>query len=171
MYLGVRLPSFPVTCQADASCVQLAKTLRSNGSWRAIVFQGDIRQPDRMGRLSAFADEFNRRFRMSGAWGKYLPEIRMILVHSSPRASVNFPDLHYAFGALDETLGYDYWGVYADDCTDGKEPGRAYKGYGIRDSSGYLVLSRPHQHVAWIGRMEEWVAIDHLFSRFYRNYG
>ena len=171
IHLGMRLPSFTVVSQADASCVQLIETLRSDGSWRLIVFPGDIRQPDRIKRLNAFAAVFSGRSRMSEALrGEGSPQLRMILVHSSPRISVNLLDLPDAFHPLDETLGYDYWGVYADHCTDGNKPGQAYRGYGISETKGCLVLCRPDQHIAWVGSIEEWPAMDHFFSRFSRNH-
>ncbi|RMJ23132.1 hypothetical protein PHISP_06002 [Aspergillus sp. HF37] len=170
--LGMRLPSVPVIRQADAACRQLAETLVSDGSWRLIVFPGDLRRPDRLDVLNAFADAFSARSHLLATTrGKRLSAICMVLVHSSPRASVNLLDLPGTFHPFDDALGYDYWKVFADDSAHGTESGQAYKCYGIRESSGCLVLCRPDQHVAWIGTMEEWAELDNFFSRFSRKHG
>lgn len=92
--LGMPLPSFPVICQANACCIQLAEILTSNGSWRLIVFPGDLRQQDRRHSLSIFARGIRERPRRSESLRqKRLPFIDIVLVHSSPRNSVCLLDL------------------------------------------------------------------------------
>lgn len=170
--LGMRLPSLPVIRQADAACRQLAETLVSDGSWKLIVFPGDLRRPDRLDVLNAFADAFSTRpHLLATTRAKISSAIGMVLVHSSPRASVNLLDLPEAFRPFDDALGYDYWKVFADDSAYGNESGQAYKRYGIHESRGCLVLCRPDQHVAWIGGMEELAELDNFFGRFSRKIG
>lgn len=166
--LGMRLPSYQVTRQADAVCVSLADTLASDGSWRLMVFPGNLQCPETMKRLEDFAKAFDSLFHLSPVSRNPLPAIGTILVHSSPRVSVNLGDLPEVFRPLDEFLGYDYWRVFADDCGVGLEPSLTYKGFGIHESRGCLVLCRPDQHVAWVGGLEELNDLDDFFARFVR---
>lgn len=167
--LGMRLPSYQVTRQADAVSVSLADTLASDGSWRLMVFPGDLQRQETMKRLEDFAEAFNKLFHPSPVSKNSLPAIEKILVHASPRVSVNFGDLPEIFRPFDEFLGYDYWKVFADDGGFGLEPGLTYKGFGIHERRGCLVLCRPDQHVSWIGGLEELDVLDGFFARFVRN--
>lgn len=163
--LGMRIPSFPVTRQADAACIPLADTLASDGAWRLIVFAGNLQQPETMKRLDDFAGAFSKLSHLSPVLTNGSPVVGTILVHSSPRVSVNLCDVPDVFRPFDEAAGYDYWRIFADDGGFGTEPGLAYKGYGIQESSGCLVLCRPDQHVAWIGGLEKVEALDDFFER------
>ncbi|RJE19594.1 hypothetical protein PHISCL_08064 [Aspergillus sclerotialis] len=164
--LGMRLPSFPVIRQADGVCIPLADTLASDGSWRLVAFPGDIRQPKTMKRLTDFSEDFSKLSHLSPVIREGFPLIGTVLVHSSPRLSVNILDLPNVFRPFDETLGYDYWRVFADDAEIDMASGPAYKGYGIQGDRELLVLCRPDQHVAWIGGMEETAALNCFFEGF-----
>ena len=75
------------------------------------------------------------------------------------------------FRPFDETLGYDYWKVFADHGEFGMESGLAYEGYGIQGGCGCLVLCRPDQHVAWIGGTGKVAALVSFFEGFTKKPG
>jgi phenol 2-monooxygenase len=166
--LGMRLPSFLVVYLCDGVPSHLAQRLTSDGSWRLLVFPGDLRQPERMKALANFADIFSKHSHLahlqriqSPKW-RY-PIIELLLIQSCPRSSVNLLDLPELFHPFDDIMGWDYWKAFADDMD------QAYKGYGIdKGGSGCLVLSRPDQHVAWIGSMEDMLGLDNYFSTIFR---
>jgi phenol 2-monooxygenase (NADPH) len=56
LQLGARFASFQVVCQSDAVPRQLGEMLISNGSWRLIVFAGDVTKPASMERLRVLSN-------------------------------------------------------------------------------------------------------------------
>ncbi|PWY92987.1 hypothetical protein BO94DRAFT_564190 [Aspergillus sclerotioniger CBS 115572] len=167
--VGVRLASYPVVAQADGVCLQLAGRFTSNGAWRLLVFPGDLRQPHNQRNLDSFAGKFSNqphlsRWQKARGSGRCCP-LESILVHSSPRTSINLLDLPDMFHPFDEIWGWDYSRVFADDGSEGWDLGHVYDGYGIERDTGCLVLCRPDQHVAWIGSMEEVETLEHFFAR------
>jgi phenol 2-monooxygenase len=171
--VGMRIPSFPVVNQADGSTIHLLNLLPSNGSWRLIVFSGDLRQPDAWKRLTSFAENFSRRSHMAhrhqtqNSRGSGL-RLETLLVHASPRTTIHLLDLPDIFHPFDDELGWDYWKTFADDGVYGPNSGNAYAGYGIDRNLGCLVLCRPDQHVGWIGSLDEVAGLDNYFSEFSR---
>ncbi|OOF93345.1 hypothetical protein ASPCADRAFT_398403 [Aspergillus carbonarius ITEM 5010] len=168
MKVGMRLASYPVVAQADGVCSQLAGRFASNGAWRLLVFPGDLRQSHTQSSLESFADKFNKqphlsRWQKTPGLGRCYP-LETILVHSSPRTSINLLDLPDTFHPFDEAWGRDYSRVFSDDGSDGGDLGHVYDGYGIQEM-GCLVLCRPDQHVAWIGSLEEVEALEEFFAR------
>ncbi|EAU33553.1 conserved hypothetical protein [Aspergillus terreus NIH2624] len=170
--LGMRLPSFRVIYQCSGSRIHLTERLTSDGSWRLLVFPGDLRRPGKMDDLISFAETLSCRSHLShlrkkqGSRGRSLP-LEPILIHSSPIDSINLLELPEIFHPFDETMGWDYWRVFSDDGTYDKEPGQAYKGYGIEEqSAGCLVLCRPDQHVAWMGSLQDVAGLDNYFAEF-----
>ncbi|RAL04537.1 uncharacterized protein BO80DRAFT_490786 [Aspergillus ibericus CBS 121593] len=167
--VGVRLASYPVVAQADGVCMQLAGRFTSNGAWRLLVFPGDLRGSRNWGRLCDFAARFNKQPHLSSLhtdqrFGRCRC-LESILVHASPRASINLLDLPDMFHPFDETWGWDYSRVFADDGSDGDDLGHTYDRYGIQQKFGALVLCRPDQHVAWMGSLEEVEALEEYFAR------
>ncbi|GLA50759.1 hypothetical protein AnigIFM63604_007074 [Aspergillus niger] len=168
--IGMRLPSHPVVGQADGISMQLSSRLTSNGAWRLLVFPGDLREPRNQSRLSRFANQFNEQSHLpclhKDQSNRCSRLLETIMVHSSPRTSVNLLDLPEILHPFDETWGWDYSRVFADDGSYGEACGQAYERYGIRDETGCLVLCRPDQHVAWLGSLAEVEALDHYFGQF-----
>lgn len=165
--LGRRLPSFLVVQMCDGVPLHLAQKLTSNGSWRILVFPGDLRQPARMKALADFADYFSKHSHLSNLqriqspeWSR--PNVELLLIQSCPRGEVNLLDLPELFHPFDDIMGWDYWKAFADDRD------QAYNGYGIdKGGPGCLVLCRPDQHVAWVGSMEDTAGLDQYFSRLF----
>ncbi|KAL4933011.1 FAD binding domain-containing protein [Aspergillus undulatus] len=167
--LGMRLRSVTVVNQADGCLVDLARAMPSNGTWRVLVFAGDLRRRRNGERVAAFAEGLERYpHYTSGAQGRKQLEIEVIMIHAGPRDSVNIMDLPEVFRPFDEELGYDYGKVFADDGTYGRDCGGAYEQCGIDKAVGCLVLCRPDQHVSWIGRLEDVSNLHDHFSGFYR---
>ncbi|PYI08299.1 thioredoxin-like protein [Aspergillus sclerotiicarbonarius CBS 121057] len=166
--VGVRLASY---AQADGMCLQLSDRLTSNGAWRSSIFPNDLHQCRNQNRLSSFAGKFNKQPHLSYLHTDLKSDrccLKTILVYSRSRTSINLlnhPDIFHPF---DDTCGWDYSRVFADDGSYGADLGHAYDGYGIRTELGALVLCRPDRHVAWIGSLEEVEALDEYFARISR---
>ncbi|KAL4983049.1 FAD binding domain-containing protein [Aspergillus falconensis] len=165
--LGRRLGTVPLVNQADASTVQLARAMPSTGAWRLFVFPGDLRQKENVQRLETFAEAFQNHphcgsSRSVVASGIQQMVIELILVHRSPRTSVNLLDLPELFHPFDDDLGWDYGKVFADD------GGSAYAEYGVDERTGCAVLCRPDQHVAWVGGLNEVSGLDAYLSELRR---
>lgn len=164
--IGMRLPSCSIIYQCDGVMLHLAQKLASNGAWRLLVFSGDLRQQERMNTLAQFAQTYTQRshpghLQQTEAKKWHCHTIEVLLIHSSPRSVVNLLDLPNFFHPFDDTMGWDYWKVFADDMDE------AYAEYGIgKDGPGCLVLCRPDQHVAWIGGIEDTLGLDNYFSVF-----
>ncbi|KAL6233624.1 hypothetical protein BDW75DRAFT_184867 [Aspergillus navahoensis] len=162
--LGRRLGTVPLVNQADASAVQLARALLpSTGAWRLLVFPGDLLEKENIKKLETFAEAFHNHPHCSNSRSVLTSGIQQmviepILVHMSPRTSVNLLDLPELFHPFDETLGWDYGKVFADG------GGRAYAEYGIDEQTGCAVLCRPDQHVAWVGGLDEVSGLNTYFS-------
>jgi phenol 2-monooxygenase len=166
--LGMRLLSSPVISQRDGSCVHLGDMLTSDGSWKLLVFPGDISTPNKMAELSRFIHTFARQstlFPEAGRSGKGVPALELIVIHSTPRSSVKYVDLPCLFHPPNN-VSCQASKVFADDGTSGGETGLAYKSYGINEHRGCLILCRPDQHVAWTGAMEDLDSLHSYFSRF-----
>ncbi|PYH33926.1 FAD binding domain protein [Aspergillus neoniger CBS 115656] len=169
--IGMRLSSYPVVAQADGISMQLVSRLTSNGAWRLLVFPGDLLEPSNQSQLANFANQFNEQPHLSCLHKnlkstRCCPLLETIVVHSSPRTSVNLLDLPDIFHPFDETWGWDYSRVFADDGSYGEACGHAYEEYGIREENGCLVLCRPDQHVAWLGSLGDVEALDQYFGQF-----
>ncbi|CAI7637940.1 unnamed protein product [Penicillium palitans] len=171
LQLGMRLPSVIVVYQCDGIAIHIAERLISDGSWRLLVFPGDLRQPERMKSLAGFAHSVVKAlYQISLQRVRKLewhsPLVELLLIQSGPRSAVNLLELPEIFHPFDDTMGWDYWKVFADD------KGQAYTGYGIDEGGpGCLVLCRPDQHIAWIGSMEDTDGLAHYFSDIFGMYG
>lgn len=168
--LGMRMPSFKVLNQADARPWHFQELIRSNGSWRIVVFAGDVSDSAQMervhtlGRALSAPKSFISRFTPRG---KPIDSVIEILtVHSAPRAAVeshDFPDILRPFSDRD---GWDYWKIYVDDQSYHEGHGHAYDNYGVDPKKGCLVILRPDQYVSWIGNLEDIGDMDLFFSGF-----
>ncbi|KAJ5602279.1 hypothetical protein N7510_011813 [Penicillium lagena] len=168
---GMRLPSFLVVQICDGVPLHLAQKLASDGSWRVLVFPGDLSQPARMKALANFADYFSKHSYLSHLQRIQSSELRcpiveLLLIQSCPRSAVNLLDFPELFHPFDDIMGWDYWKTFADDRD------QAYNGYGIdKEGTGCLVLCRPDQHIAWIGSMEDTAGLDQYFSTLFEPSG
>ena len=63
-----------------------------------------------------------------------------------------------------ETLGWDYWKVFADGVSYHEGFSDIYGQFGIARDSGCVVVCRPDQHVSYIGALEDVEDLDTYFS-------
>lgn len=112
--VGMRMPSFKVLNQADARPWHFQELLKSNGTWRVVVFAGNIKNAtqknnlDRLGEKLSSPSSFLHRFTPST--GRYDSVIELLSVHSSPRQEVTIFDFPAVFRPWDERDGWDYCG-------------------------------------------------------------
>ena len=90
--IGMRIPSVKVLNQSDARPSHFQELLPSNGTWRVVVFPGDVTQPRQKERLNKLGEQllagksFLKRFTPSTA--RYDSIIEVLTVHSAPRQEV-----------------------------------------------------------------------------------
>ncbi|KAK5947616.1 hypothetical protein PMZ80_001769 [Knufia obscura] len=168
--VGKRMPSFKVLNQADARPWHFQELLKSNGTWRVVVFAGDIRDAaqkrrlDRLGEKLGGEDSFLRLCTPSGA--RYDSVIELLSCHSAPRQETTIFDFPEVFRPWDENDGWDYWKVHVDDQSYHEGHGQAYKNYGINPTRGCSVILRPDQYISWIGEMDDYKSMDSFFRGF-----
>ena len=157
--LGKRLPSHKVLNQSDARPWHLASFLKADGRFRIILFAGDVTIPSQHQRLQAFVDALAaptgpiRRVTPSDAAINAV--IHILTVHAAPRTAVDifsFPELLRPF---DPQRGWDYDAIFVDDESYHEGHGEVYKNFGIRREEGCVVVTRPDQHVAYIGSLDD----------------
>lgn len=107
--LGRRLQSYKLINQAEASPVQLADLLKSDGRWRMIVFAGDLTHSYQAQRVQHLGDLLAGPRSILRA---YTPPsqpvdsvIEVLTIHSGPRQAVSLFDLHDIFHPYDEIMG------------------------------------------------------------------
>ena len=121
--LGKRMPSFKVLNQADARPWHLQELLKSNGTWRLIVFAGNIKDAGQRKRLETLGEKLARDDSFlkvcTPSEQKYDTVIELLSCHSAPRQETTIFDFPEVFRPWDEHDGWDYWKVHVDDqvCT------------------------------------------------------
>ncbi|EXJ73045.1 uncharacterized protein A1O5_04194 [Cladophialophora psammophila CBS 110553] len=168
--VGMRMPSFKVLNQADARPWHFQELLRSNGTWRLVVFAGDITEPAQKARLDGLGEKlgaatsFLKRFTPPGA--RYDSVIEVLSVHSAKRQEVTIFDFPEVFRPWDDGDGWDYWKIHVDDVSYHEGYGDAYRNYGIDRARGCALILRPDQYVSWVGDMDDYESMDKFFSGF-----
>ncbi|KAL2825188.1 FAD binding domain-containing protein [Aspergillus cavernicola] len=168
--LGKRIPSVKILSQADARPWHLQERLPSNGRWRVMVFAGDVTKPSQkeiIERLGAALDSktsFLQRYKPAGA--HYDSVIEVLTVHAAPRNQVDIFDFPEVFRPYDEIDGWDYEKIFVDDISYHEGHGRLYETFGINPEEGCLVVLRPDQYVSYVGRLDDYDAVDRFFSGF-----
>lgn len=150
--LGMRFPSFKVLNQCDARPWHLQERLKSDGRFRLILFVGNILSSEQKSRVDGFCDKLSN----SGFLKPHLyTHVDILTVHSAKRVDTellrDFPDVLHPFTAH---AGWDYDSVYVDDVSYHEGFGEAYKGYGVDNQTGCVVVTRPDQYVGFIGTMD-----------------
>ena len=145
--LGKRIPSFHVLNQSDARPWQFASWLYSNGSFRLIVFAGNLKSEKQRQRVQSFAkelegpDSFINRFTPPGKPVDSV--IDLLIIPSAPRREVELLDFPDVFHPFDSKKGYNYDKVFVDDESYHEGHGEAYKNYGVDKETGCVVIIRP----------------------------
>ena len=147
--LGKRIPSFQVLSQADARPWQLASWLKSDGSFRVIVFAGNLQSGEQRWRVETLGERlessrsFLRRFTPPGQPVDSV--IDLLLIHTAPRREVELLNLPNVFHPFDQKAGYNYDKVFVDDESYHEGHGHAYENYGVNKETGCVVIVRPDQ--------------------------
>ncbi|EXA28737.1 phenol 2-monooxygenase [Fusarium oxysporum f. sp. pisi HDV247] len=170
--LGMRIPSVKVLSQADARPWHLQELLPSNGTWRLILFPGDVSKPEQKQRLQVLTDQlgslssFIRRF--TPKTGRYDSVIEVLTIHSAKRQDIELLSFPEVLRPYDEIEGWDYNKVFVDDVSYHEGYGNLYETFGIDRDVGCAIVVRPDQYVSYIGRIEDYASIDSFFSGFMR---
>ncbi|EMC94079.1 hypothetical protein BAUCODRAFT_124812 [Baudoinia panamericana UAMH 10762] len=166
--IGQRMPSLKVVCQAEANVIHLADVLPSNGRWRVVVFAGDLTTPQQWEKTQALGELLGKVCRRyTGGAERTHSAIEVLLIHSGARTAFDILRLHDVYHPWDETLGWDYWKVFADDAGSmdpGCKDSQAYHGYGVDMHTGCVVVLRPDHHVSYIGSLEDGKDISTFFE-------
>ncbi|KAF4988771.1 hypothetical protein FGRMN_9565 [Fusarium graminum] len=168
--LGMRMPSVKVLSQADARPWHLQELLRSNGTWRVILFPGNIESERQRKRMVTFCDKlsdtssFLKRFTPSTA--RYDSVIEVLTVHASKRQDHDIFDFPEVLRPYDEVDGWDYNKIFVDDSSYHEGYGQLYKTWGISLDEGCVVILRPDQYVSFVGVMDDYGSLDAFFSGF-----
>ena len=169
--VGKRIPSVKVLSQSDARPWHLQELLPSTGRWRVIVFPGDVTKPSQADKLKTVGAAFEAKSswlsRFTPAGARYDEVFEVFAVHHAPRTSVTIFDFPQVFRNFDETEGYDYSKIYADDVSYHEGHGKIYQEFGISED-GCIVVVRPDQYVSYVGSLENTEAINKFFSGFMR---
>ncbi|KAK6706515.1 hypothetical protein SNK05_010393 [Fusarium graminearum] len=168
--LGMRVPSVKVLNQSDARPWHLQELLPSNGTWRLLIFPGNIdleRQNKRMktlcDKLSA-QSSFLKRFTPPSA--RYDSVIEVLTIHASERQCHDLFDFPEVLRPYDEIDGWDYNKIFVDDKSYHEGHGQLYQNFGIKPDEGCVVVLRPDQYVALVGYLDDYEALDSFFSGF-----
>ncbi|CAI7630645.1 unnamed protein product [Penicillium glandicola] len=167
--VGARFHDAQVLFQCDSRPCNLQHVLRSTGEWHLLVFGGDILCSAQMERVRRLGVELSQEGSLVNKpdpnHDDRVGRIGIYLIHCTPRKNVEIIGLPEIFRPFDETTGYDYWRVFADNEPYGEGLGDACRLYGI-GTEGCMVLVRPDQHVAFIGALEDLSAIKLFLGNF-----
>ncbi|KAG5804942.1 hypothetical protein H9Q74_010417 [Fusarium xylarioides] len=168
--IGMRMPSVKVLNQSDARPWHLQELLRSNGSWRLLVFPGDIDLDSQNKRMKSLCDKlsadtsFLKRFTPASA--RYDSVIEVITVHASKRQDREIFDFPEVLRPYHEVDGWDYNKIFVDDDSYHEGHGKLYKTFGIKPDEGCVVILRPDQYVSYVGEFDDYDSLDGFFSEF-----
>ena len=166
LVVGGRMPSAPLVRQCDVRPVELQNLLPATGQWHLLVFGGNISQSGQMKQIQELASSiktgrFSRLFNPQPSQ-HLMGTIKVYLLHSAPRLSIEHQDLPELFLPIDENYGFDYDRVYAD--SDNPSILSAYQKFAI-PVEGCLVLVRPDQHISLIVSLQEYSLLETFLSQ------
>ncbi|KAL9619664.1 MAG: hypothetical protein Q9160_005770 [Pyrenula sp. 1 TL-2023] len=147
--VGMRFPSAQVVRFCDAKAMQLVKALPADGRWRIIVFAGDIRKPQRLGRLEKLGTALAAQD--DGLIWRYTTKntdvdsvIEPILVLAGKHVEVQQEDIPDVFWPISGKWRMrDLHKVFVDEESYNSGHGHAYEHYGIDEGDGAVVIVRP----------------------------
>lgn len=166
----MRIPSVKVLNQSDARPSHFQELLPSNGTWRVVVFPGDVTQPRQKERLARLGEKliaknsFLKRY--TPPTFRYDSVIELLIVHCAPRQEVIIFDFPEAFRPYDEVDGYDYWKIFVDAESYHEGYGKIYEYFGIDPQEGCAMIIRPDQYLSYVGKVDAYEDMDRFFSGF-----
>jgi phenol 2-monooxygenase len=168
--IGMRIPSVKVISQADARPWHFQELLRSNGTWRVVLFAGDIAIPERRREMFSLSEclagskSFLCRFTPPKA--KYDSVIEVLTVHAGSRTDYTIFDFPEVLRPYDELDGWDYHKIFADNDSYHEGNGHLYENFGIDPRTGCVVVLRPDQYVSYVGPVDDYKSLDAFFASF-----
>lgn len=157
--LGKRFPNAKVVNHSDARPWEFARWLQADGRFRIILFAGDVSDQHQMQRVHSFCSMLQRpgsilQRPMSRGWllGSL---VEILTIHSAPREAVELADFPTLLHPLDDALGWDYDKIFVDGESYYEAHGETYRKFGVDQHRGCVVVTRPDQHVGWIGELED----------------
>ncbi|KAJ9496598.1 hypothetical protein H2202_007970 [Exophiala xenobiotica] len=169
VHTGQRLSSHSVVNQADASPRHVHEFMNATGSWRIMLFAGDLRDAKQRKRIDMLAAHFSSKKSIVGRCCR--PNVseavvEIITIHSAPRVEIELLDLPEVLHPYHEKLGYDYWKVFTSESSDGKSDVEdSYQRYGVDPGHGCMIVCRPDQHVSLICEIEDVDMVDDFFDQ------
>ncbi|CZT22165.1 related to phenol 2-monooxygenase [Ramularia collo-cygni] len=165
--LGMRVPNTSVFNQSNGVATNVQSLLESTGSWRILVFAGDVTKAEQLERINNLNEDLDVLIHKYPSASTRQPEkfAEILTFHSANINDVDSKVFHSAFFPHDAVDGYNYDTIFGDftdlaeECTGG-----AYRAYDVDLEQGALVLVRPDQVVAWVGYlrdlsvMRDWLA-------------
>ncbi|KAL3461616.1 thioredoxin-like protein [Aspergillus heterothallicus] len=97
---------------------------------------------------------------------RYDSVIEVITVHAAPRNQLDIFDFPEAFRPYGEIDDWNYENVFVDDLSYHEGHGKLYETFGIDPEKGCLIVLRPDQYVSYVRPLEDYEAVDRLFSGF-----
>jgi len=168
--LGKRFPNAKVINHSDARPWEFATWLKADGRFRIILLAGNVSDLDQMQRMHSFCTALQRpgamlQRPMPRGWtlGSL---VEILTIHSAPREAVelaDFPELLHPFHAA---LGWDYDKIFVDGESYYEAHGEAYQRLGVDKQRGCVVVTRPDQHVGWIGELKDTSQLGAYFEGF-----
>ncbi|KAF2214061.1 hypothetical protein CERZMDRAFT_111010 [Cercospora zeae-maydis SCOH1-5] len=146
--LGIRLSNAQVFSQANDVKTNIQALLKSDGSWRLLVFAGDLSSSAQLTYINTYGPQIlSLCQRYPPASTRLRSWLSVLLFHSGKTRDVEFNDFHEAYFPLHPV--HD----------------TAHEKYGIV-TKGALVLVRPDQYVAWVGGLEDLGALETWCENF-----
>jgi len=168
--LGKRFPNAKVVNHSDARPWEVARWLKADGRFRIILFAGDVSNPDQMQRVQSFCSVLHRpgsilQRPMARGWtpGSL---VEILTIHSAPREAVELADFPELLHPFHDALGWDYDKIFVDGESYYEAHGEAYRKLGVDTQRGCVVVTRPDQHVGWIGELENTSQLGAYFEGF-----
>lgn len=163
---GKRLPDFQVVCQADGVTTRIHPRLRANGAFRVLVFAGDIAKDAHLVRLQTLGSWLGDHEAGLGKFtaGDSQGRVEVLVVHCAARDKVELMELHEVYRPWNESLGWDYWRVYADVESAHEGHGRVYERLEIDWKKGCSVIVRPDGYIGAVVEMEDHESIGSYFA-------
>ncbi|KAG9240507.1 FAD binding domain-containing protein [Calycina marina] len=140
--IGKRLPDFVVSNHATARIYPIRTLLRSYGNFHILVFAGDISNQEELANVNSLGHSLRKMNYVSSA-ASSPARLNTMLIHSSPRTSIELAALDGAFYPSHELLGKDINRVCCDICP-------TFADLGVHHNCNILIV-RPDQYVGWCG--------------------
>ncbi|KAI5359264.1 putative FAD-binding domain, phenol hydroxylase dimerization domain, Thioredoxin-like superfamily [Septoria linicola] len=163
--LGMRLSDAQVYSQANGVSSSVQTLLKSDGSWRLLVFGGDASKAEQLRYINSFGDRIAKLAQRYPAASPRLQHwLQVLLLHSSSTSDVELADFHDAYYQTHPIYGRNYFTIFGGSAPNstGKN---AHEVYEVAEK-GALVVVRPDQFVAWLGTFEDMDKMENWFAKF-----